>query len=99
MEQDNRNQFTIDASAQTTGNYEKSKYEEIAKKSGILAAVKAYKDDHNCSIKEAKEKIDLWGIQGFNGGPGTGSGGCMIASILIGSTFASLLTCLLVFIV
>ncbi|MBO7476822.1 MAG: formylglycine-generating enzyme family protein [Salinivirgaceae bacterium] len=37
---------------------ENAKYEKIAKEVGILAAVKAYKEDHNCCLSEAQNAID-----------------------------------------
>jgi hypothetical protein len=44
--------------AQNTTESEAAKYEKIAKETGVLAAVKAYKEDHNCSLGEAKNAID-----------------------------------------
>ncbi len=61
---------TIDNSTQNwqkNADDERTKYLNIAQTQGTLAAVKAYKEDHNCSLQEAKNKIDSWMSQGRGG--------------------------------
>ena len=44
--------------SQNTVNDGNAKYKKIVKEIGVLSAVKAYKEDHNCSLSEAKNAID-----------------------------------------
>ena len=39
-------------------NLENNKYVELINKGQLLQAVKEYKEDNNCSLKEAKDYID-----------------------------------------
>jgi len=61
---------TIDNSTQNwqkNTTDERAKYLNIAQVQGTLSAVKAYKEDHNCSLQEAKDKIDSWMSAGEDG--------------------------------
>jgi hypothetical protein len=78
-------------------NNERAKYETIANESGMLAAVKAYKDDHHCDLKEAKHMIDSWEIK--SGDFANKSKGCVTMFIAIASTVAGMVACLFVFII
>lgn len=60
-------------------NPEDKKYIDLINTGNFLLAVKEYKEDHNCGLKEAKDYIDrLRGIE-----PGSQKGGCMGIIILL----------------
>ena len=60
-----------------------------------LEAIKAYKDNHNCSLKEAKEAIDTLIPYTTE----SSKGGCMLALLLLASSIGSLVMCLIMVIV
>lgn len=84
----------IDNRPTITNNY--NKYAEIARTEGKLVAVKAYKDDHNCDLKEAKEYIDSLNVSSPQ--PQNTNKGCMIAIIAISSTIVGLMSLFGVFV-
>ncbi|MBQ2878026.1 MAG: hypothetical protein IJE42_03730 [Bacteroidaceae bacterium] len=62
-----------------TTNPEDKKYIDLINTGNFLLAVKEYKEDHNCGLKEAKDYIDrLRGIE-----PGSQKEGCCIKIISI----------------
>lgn len=97
IDMDNSNEPQLTLNVSDTQSDERAKYEVIAKKSGMLAAVKAYKDDHNCDLKEAKYKIDSWEIK--SGDLAANGKGCVALFIAIASTFAGMMVSLFVFII
>ncbi len=93
MEQNNDLDFLTEMIVDENVDPEKLKYVEIAKQSSFLDAVKAYKDDHNCGLKEAKERMDSWIPE--DAAKIKESGGCIVTLILLASSFGGLLACFL----
>lgn len=61
-------------------NIESNKYVELINKGQILQAVKEYKEDNQCSLKEAKDYIDK--LRGYD--PKNNNGGCLgIIALLV----------------
>lgn len=95
MDNNEEPQLTLNVSENQDN--ERAKYEAIAKKSGMMAAVKAYKDDYHCDLKEAKFKIDSWGLT--SGDLAANGKGCAAMFIAIVSTFAGMVVSLFIFII
>ena len=93
MEQNKDLDFLTEKVVDENVDSEKMKYVEIAKQSSFLDAVKAYKDDHNCGLKEAKERMDSW--MPDDAAKMKESGGCMVTLILLASSFGGLVACFL----
>ena len=72
-------------------NIESNKYVELINKGQILQAVKEYKEDNNCSLKEAKDYID--NLRGYD--PKNDKGGCLgVVALLVLLSSTAIYFCL-----
>lgn len=82
---ENNNKMKIDV------NLENNKYVELINKGQLLQAVKEYKEDNNCSLKEAKDYID--NLRGYD--PKNNNGGCLgIIALLVVLSSTAIYFCL-----
>ena len=81
----NDNKMKIDV------NLENNKYVELINKGQLLQAVKEYKEDNNCSLKEAKDYID--NLRGYD--PKNDNGGCLgVVALLVLLSSTAIYFCL-----
>ena len=72
-------------------NLENNKYVELINKGKILQAVTEYKEDNNCSLKEAKDYID--NLRGYD--PKNDNGGCLgVVALLVLLSSTAIYFCL-----
>ena len=72
-------------------NLENNKYVELINKGQLLQAVKEYKEDNNCSLKEAKDYIDK--LRGYD--PKSDNGGCLgVVALLVLLSSTAIYFCL-----
>ena len=82
---ENNNKMKIDV------NLENNKYVELINKGQLLQAVKEYKEDNNCSLKEAKDYID--NLRGYD--PKNDNGGCLgVVALLVLLSSTAIYFCL-----
>ena len=72
-------------------NLENNKYVELINKGQLLQAVKEYKEDNNCSLKEAKDYID--NLRGYD--PKNDNGGWLgVVALLVLLSSTAIYFCL-----
>lgn len=72
-------------------NLENNKYVELINKGQLLQAVKEYKEDNNCSLKEAKDYID--NLRGYD--PKKDNRGCLgVVALLVLLSSTAIYFCL-----
>lgn len=72
-------------------NLENNKYVELINKGQLLQAVKEYKEDNNCSLKEAKDYID--NLRGYD--PKNDNRGCLgVVALLVLLSSTAIYFCL-----